>query len=256
MDKLFILTATFVAVFFIYGKNVTFIKGKVEFANLDSNSSDATGLLEINATIKDQIIGTSIGSRIQFESEDTIWRLGSSSTIQFISKNHLSFINGSALICSSKNKEITIETISSKAFFNGSGTFLIETTSNGGFKFIPIEIDGVLKTEIGESKTLKDGRLLLVLNSPSELGDAFDIDLLLLLKSSRLINSYPTPLPSMGRIGLSVYEQQLRLKGKYDALIGDATSNNNLQMWKFGKKTNNTSAMNDSKSFFSKFFNK
>jgi hypothetical protein len=75
----------------------------------------------------------------------------------------------------------------------------------------------------------------MVIGSPSKLGNAYDIDLLLLLKSSRLINSYPTPLPSMNRISLSIYAQQLRLKGKFNALIGDATSDDNLQMWAFGE---------------------
>jgi len=58
---------------------------------------------------------------------------------------------------------------------------------------------------------------------------------LLLIKSSRLINSFPTALPSMKRISLSVYAQQLRMKGKYNALIGDAPTNDNLQMWAFGE---------------------
>jgi hypothetical protein len=38
------------------------------------------------------------------------------------------------------------------------------------------------------------------------------------------------------KIGLVLYVQELKLKGKYDALIGDATTNDNLQMWKFGQK--------------------
>jgi hypothetical protein len=75
----------------------------------------------------------------------------------------------------------------------------------------------------------------MVLGSPSKLGNAYDIDLLLLLKSSRLMNSFPTPLPSMKRISLSIYAQQLQLKGKFNALIGDATTDDNLQMWAFGK---------------------
>ena len=77
----------------------------------------------------------------------------------------------------------------------------------------------------------------MVLSSPSKLGNAYDIDLLLLLKSSRLINSFPTPLPTMKRISLAVYaQQQLKLKGKFNALIGDAPTDDNLQMWAFSAK--------------------
>ena len=39
----------------------------------------------------------------------------------------------------------------------------------------------------------------------------------------------------MRRISLSIYAQQLRMKGKYNALIGDAPSNDNIQMWAFGE---------------------
>ena len=78
----------------------------------------------------------------------------------------------------------------------------------------------------------------MVLGSPSKLGNAYDIDLLLLLKSSRLINSFPTPLPSMKRVSLSIYAQQLRLKGKFNALIGDAPTDDNLQMWTWGEDDN------------------
>ena len=77
--------------------------------------------------------------------------------------------------------------------------------------------------------------MLLILGKPTYFGDAYDIDIMLLLKSSRLINSYPTPLPTFDKMGLAIYIQELKLKGKYDALIGDATTNENLQLWKFGK---------------------
>ena len=57
---------------------------------------------------------------------------------------------------------------------------------------------------------------------------------MLMVKSSRLINAFP-PLPTFEQIGLAIYVQELKLKGKYDALIGDATTNENLQLWKFGE---------------------
>ena len=261
MFKLTIFCAAIsIAAFFSYGKNVTFIKGKVEFALLDADETNSSGTLDINSSINNQVIGTSTGSRIQIESNDKIWRLGTSSTAQFVNSKHVYIFNGSVLFCFTESFEITIETLSSNATFRGKGTFLIETTSNGGFKFIPIEINGILTTDLGDTKELRDGRMLLVLNTPSELGNAYDIDLLLLLKSSRLINSFPSNLPSMDQISLAVYKQQLKLKGKYDALIGDATSNKNLQMWKFGKKAGvkpSTSQNPESKKgFFKSFFGK
>ena len=103
--------------------------------------------------------------------------------------------------------------------------------------------------------------MLLVINSPSYFGDSYDLDLILLLKSSRLINSFPTALPTFNQIGLAIYVQQLKLKGKYDALIGDAPTNDKLEVWAFGKKAPNNSKsiipkskQEKARSFWSKLF--
>ncbi len=89
----------------------------------------------------------------------------------------------------------------------------------------------------GQKKSkIPAGRLVLVLGETNALGNAYDIDLMLLLKSSLLINAFETPPPTMKKIGLAVYSQQMRMGGKYDALIGDATTDKNLQMWVLGKK--------------------
>ena len=61
--------------------------------------------------------------------------------------------------------------------------------------------------------------------------------LMLLLKTCRLINAFPDPLDTFGRISLSVYSQELKLKGKYNALIGDAPTDTNLQVWSFDDET-------------------
>jgi len=42
----------------------------------------------------------------------------------------------------------------------------------------------------------------------------------------------------MKKIGLAVYSQQLRIKNKYNALIGDAPTDKNLQMWVPGSSQN------------------
>ena len=72
---------------------------------------------------------------------------------------------------------------------------------------------------------------------------------MLLLKSSRLINSFPQPLLTFDQIGLAIYTQELKLKGKYNALIGDAPTKDNLQMWQFGPSEDE-----NNKGFFNKIF--
>ena len=107
----------------------------------------------------------------------------------------------------------------------------------------------------GGSKDIIGGRMILVLGNPTYYGDAYDIDIMLMLKSSRLINSFPDPLPTFEKIGLAIYIQDLKLKGKYDALIGDATTNENLQMWRFGSaKKESSQPVANRKGFFGRFF--
>ena len=81
-----------------------------------------------------------------------------------------------------------------------------------GFKFIPLEGKGSISTEKGGSKDIIGGRMILVLGNPTYYGDAYDIDIMLMLKSSRLINSFPDPLPTFEKIGLAIYIQRLEIK--------------------------------------------
>ena len=92
----------------------------------------------------------------------------------------------------SEESQINFSSLKSKATIQGVGTFIVEATSNGGFKIIPLEADGSLSTSEGGTKD-KKWRMLFVLDDPSVFGDAYDIDLLLLLRSSRLINAFLNP---------------------------------------------------------------
>ena len=235
----FIIAAVFTAAIFLDGqqKRVSYLTGKVEIIDSEIEGPESISDLEINATILPKhVLATGKGSRIALRQNDVRWRLGSLSVGRWFPNNSFWLHSGSALFCSSEDGDFTFSTREANATFSGSGTIIIEATANGGFKFIPLEAKGTIRTPKGDAQDVRGGRLLLVLGKPTRFGDAFDIDIMLLLKSSRLVNAFPDPLPTFDKIGLALYVQELKLKGKYDALIGDATTNENLQMWKFGKK--------------------
>ena len=193
--------------------------------------------LEENSTLHTNTpVHSKEGALCEFKNEGCLIRLGAKSIFEYSANNMISLSKGSMLIGVKESENITIQSEYSRIQVKGRFTAIVECTSNGGFKFIPLEGEGQIIPEQGEPKNIYRGRLTMVLGSPSKLGNAYDIDLLLLLKSSRLINSFPTPLPSMKRISLSIYAQQLRLKGKFNALIGDAPTDENLQMWAFGEE--------------------
>ena len=234
-----IIAAVFTAAIFLDGqqKRVSYLTGKVEIIDSEIAGPESISDLEINATILPKhVLATGKGSRIALRQNDVRWRLGSLSVGRWFPNNSFWLHSGSALFCSSEDGDFTFSTREANATFSGSGTIIIEATTNGGFKFIPLEAKGTIRTPKGDAQDVRGGRLLLVLGKPTRFGDAFDIDIMLLLKSSRLVNAFPDPLPTFDKIGLALYVQELKLKGKYDALIGDATTNENLQMWKFGKK--------------------
>ena len=111
--------------------------------------------------------------------------------------------SGSLLLCLANEEKITFQSRTSEATFYGKGTIIIESLENGGFKFIPLEGDGLLKTNKDIPFPILGGRLTLVLGNPSYLGSSYDIDIMLLLKSSKLINYFPTALSTFDQIGLA-----------------------------------------------------
>jgi len=239
--QIFLNAATFVAAFFLCIPCKAVFKAKLVKGKIESISDTLNNTVSIHPVKDDdlleynQLICAAKDSRGEFQLNSYTIRLGSLSVLSVLSENSFFLHSGSMLIAYKNESEFKISTSSSTATFTGSGTILIETTNNGGFKFIPFEGRGTLKTENKNSQEIKGGRLVLVLGKPSKLGDAYDLDLMLLLKTCRLINSFPEPLDTFGRISLAVYSQELKLKGKYNALIGDAPNDTNLQVWAFGE---------------------
>ena len=225
--------------FFLYGSQnleIDFVEGTVEVLNV--NGTNRSSILRLNkgdSITLEHWICTGPSSRTQFSNDKITYRLGSMSVVSFHTENNFKLHSGSFLFCTKKKgSEFKFSSSDSFAKFIGTGTIIIETTSNGGFKFLPLEGRGHITTEQGGTKAVESGQMLLVLNDPSYFGDAYDFDLQLMIKSCHLINGFPSPLSTFGRISLAVYSQELRMKGRYEALIGDATSNNELQIWKFG----------------------
>ena len=219
-----------------FGLTCSFSVGNSWIIKKTDNGEIIPVKFEENSTLSyNSSLHTKDNSLCELINNSFLIRLGANSIFEFNELNEFSLLRGSMLLYNAKTSEILVQSEQSSLNINGKFTAIIDHTSNGGFKFIPLEGKGNIIPQNGESKEIYRGRLTMVLGSPSKLGNAYDIDLLLLLKSSRLMNSFPTPLPSMKRISLSIYAQQLQLKGKFNALIGDATTDDNLQMWAFGK---------------------
>ena len=162
-------------------------------------------------------------------------RQGSDTITQWMEDHHWKIIEGSVMFCLEDKMNITVSSLKGSAKITGPCTFIAEATSNGGYKFITLSGNPYIETKEKKLR-MPAGRLVLVLGEQESLGNAYDVDIMLLLQSSLLFNAFEDPPPTMKKIGLAVFAQQKRMKGKYNALIGDATSDKNLQMWILGNQ--------------------
>ena len=237
--------------------------GKVEVIDETLTGAKSISSLEVNSTILPKhVVCTGRGSRTELREGDAIIRFGSNTVAQQKSKSTYWIHSGSLLFCSTKPTIVTFSSLESSATFHGRGTIILETTGNGGFKLIPLEVQGHYVTEQGGKKKARAAQLMFVIDKPSKYGDAYDIDLMLMLRSSRLLGMFPDPLPTFERIGLAIYSQELRLKGKYNALIGDAPNKDTVQLWAFeksqgfesGSKNENRKPSSSKRGFFGRIF--
>jgi len=111
---------------------------------------------------------------------------------------------------------------------------MVETTEQLGFKIVLLE--GTLQI-INENKptTLNAGELVLVSEENGQISQSIKIDLPLMLNTCRLINSFETKLPSLSRLISAAQVQSIRLKKRYEAVVG-GVKNKKLQIWAIKKE--------------------
>ncbi len=127
------------------------------------------------------------------------------------------------------------------------GSLMAEATGNGGLKIILISGSADAGTKADGAKTLKPGHLLFVRGKPTRFGDLYDLDLPLLIATSRLVNGFARPLPNMSRMRTSAMIQELNLKKRYEALVGDAPDDDKVQMWAIRRKQTKASSKKSGK---------
>ena len=183
-----------------------------------------------------QYVASGPNSFCELDSASNLLRIGDQTLIQYLGANIWQILDGSILVCLlSEDITFSLSSLTGKASLTGPCTFIAQTTSNGGYKVITLSGKTNIVIEDKE-QTIPSGRLALVLGQSKDIGDGYDIDLLLLLQSSLLINAFDDLPPTFGKIRLAVYKQQLKLKSRYNLVIGDAPTDKNLQMWVMGKE--------------------
>ena len=158
-------------------------------------------------------------------------RVGQSSVLEFISPAHLNAMQGTFLLYSKSHQNWKISSNEATISLKGRATWMIEKTKSGDLKIVLLEGEGLVSLA-EEEKKLNFGELLLLQTSPkNELSHPITLELPLLLATSRLINNYETNLYSKARLASAAKVQLVRLKKRYQALLGGTNEKSELRMW-------------------------
>ena len=158
-------------------------------------------------------------------------RLGQSSGIEIRKPTSFYIFRGSFLIADKSTRQWQFESNSSVIQFSGSGTFMIETTPLG-FKLIILEGLYKLPESKGTRYDLTSGDLILISGHSGEVSQSMQVELPLILNSSRLVNYFPIKLSTYSRLISAAQVQALRMKSKYNAFIGGVSEDRQLRIWK------------------------
>lgn len=166
---------------------------------------------------------------------EAILRIGQQSVIEFRNPNYLRIFNGSALLLLSKQQSLNLETNGTKIQLTGRGTLMFESPKGKNLKIIMLEGKALLSSAKAK-QSLQAGELVLVQAGNPDSGQTINVDLPLLLATSRLINNFSAPLPSQSKLISAAKVQAIRLKKRYEALIGNTNDQNQLRLWALRKE--------------------
>ena len=183
-------------------------------------------------------IMVSKGSYLEVESCKYFqFRAGQSTIFEMLSFKDINLFQGSLLICQLKESVWNVSTKMFSLGINGMGTWMLEKTSNGNLKIILLEGKGTLQIANNTLK-LESGDLVITQNEGSTFSQILKIDLPLILATSKLINNFQTELASYPKLVSAAKVQSLRLKKRFEALVGDTTDLEKIRLWAIKKENN------------------
>ena len=165
---------------------------------------------------------------------ELIIRIGQQSVIEFRNLNHFRIFNGSSLFSLPKPQSLNLETNGTNIQLSGRGTFMLESPQGRNLKIIMLEGQALL-TSAQAKQNLNAGQLVLVQTGTPDFGQTINVDLPLLLSTSRLVNNFSSALPSQSKLISAATVQAVRLKKRYEALIGNTNDQNQLRLWALRK---------------------
>lgn len=160
-------------------------------------------------------------NRIELRSDNALVRLSANTAcvLEGESQFHLElgaaliYLDDSTLSCSLPRASLKLE---------GHGTVILEHTTNGAGKLIALEGDIKATLPKNTTRMLRAGNAVFLLPDKNAFGPDVDIDLSILASTSMLVIGFTNELPSFNALRQEIFYQQHRLKGRANAVLGDA----------------------------------
>ena len=171
-----------------------------------------------------------------FSEDDLQMRIGQASVLEFTKANEFNLINGSLLLASKKETFMRISSKTGSVDLTFDGTLMMENAKKDNLKFILLE--GFVQLGMNKkNRTLQAGNLILTRVQENTFSKILTVELPLLISSSKLINNFSRPVQTENKLISAAKVQSLRLKKRYQALIGNLNEQNELRMWALKKST-------------------
>jgi len=171
-----------------------------------------------------------------FSEDDLQMRIGQASVLEFTKANEFNLINGSLLLASKKETFMRISSKTGSVDLTFDGSLMMENAKKDNLKFILLE--GFVQLSMNKkNRTLQAGNLILTRVQENTFSKILTVELPLLISSSKLINNFSRPVQTENKLISAAKVQSLRLKKRYQALIGNLNEQNELRMWALKKST-------------------
>jgi hypothetical protein len=158
-------------------------------------------------------------------------RLGDETSFSLLHDRQVRLSRGEMLLClpPSESMPLRIQGPSTSFHLDNSGTVMVQVTANGGMKLVCLS--GHPRLLVGShSAVLQPGRVYFLPPGQPRLGRNILIDLSLFIRTSALIQEFPSKLPTHRQMQKTAFMQAISIEKRTRLFVGDATSSDSLDL--------------------------
>ena len=182
--------------------------------------------------LRGQSANLGVGSRMELAgSLGEIVRLGDETSFTLLHDRQVRLSRGEMLVFlpPTDSLPLRVQAPATTFLLDNSGTIVTQVTANGGMKLVCLS--GHPRLLVGShSAVLQPGRVYFLPPGQPRLGRNILIDLSLFIRTSALIQEFPSKLPTHRQMQKTAFLQAISIKKRTRLFVGDATSSDSLDL--------------------------